>query len=83
MKWRPFGSLGLRVLTEDEARARGTNNIVDEHGVVIGHAVWRAELGKHDCKDSRFGIRAWAATFARAEATVRRLVEKRTKGHAR
>lgn len=60
------------------ARERGT---VDITGVGvggqarIGRATWRGELGKWDCRDDRYGIRAWAPTFERAQATVRKLVE--------
>jgi len=74
--WRPGD---LASITEDALRELGTVGIGDEHGEIIGEAVWRAELGKWDCRDERFGIRAWARTFVRAESTVRRLVEKRSR----
>lgn len=54
----------------------------EQTGEEIGTATWRAELGKWDCKGKHFGIRAWASTFARAESTVRRLVERK-KGHTK
>lgn len=66
-----------RSLDEQRHRERGTADLVDEHGVVFGVAIWRAELSRWYAQSAVGGVRTRGETVDEVSKRLRRKMEER------